>query len=428
MKNRKILLDVSRLIWRHWVGRLPTGIDRTCLAYAEHYQDRAQAVVQRGGFSFVLDEAQSRALFNLILNPGRQFRYNVARLIAKAALSAQREADTRDAIYLNVGHTGLNMPGHPRWVCRSGVKPVYFVFDLIPLSHPEHCRIGEPEKHMQRLHVLLTHGAGVIGCSTDALQELSRHAFARHLPMPPSLVAPLGVEKILADGNGALGKAPLARPYFLMLGTIEGRKNHLMILNIWKHLVESHGTAAPQLVIIGQRGWESEQAVDMLERCEVLRGHVIELPRCSDARLAEYMRHARALLFPSFVEGYGLPLVEALATGTPVIASDLAVFSELAGDIPDYVSPIDGFGWRDAILDYAAPDSQSRAGQIARMAGYRTVDWRDHFRQVDGWLETLFTPEHADRDSAKRGPQAKVDTPAAPRYEPEHIAAQTPHG
>jgi len=95
------------------------------------------------------------------------------------------------------------------------------------------------------------------------------------------------------------------------------------------------------------------------------------------------------LLFPSFVEGYGLPLVEALACGTPVIASNLEVFRELAGEIPDYLSPIDGLGWARAIEDYAREDSAARAAQIDRLQGWTAPTWEGHFAKVDRWLESL---------------------------------------
>jgi glycosyltransferase involved in cell wall biosynthesis len=123
---------------------------------------------------------------------------------------------------------------------------------------------------------------------------------------------------------------------------------------------------------------------------------VIELSRCDDATLGAYMRGARALLFPSFVEGYGLPLVEALAVGTPVIASDLGVFRELAGNIPDYFSPIDGLGWSRAIEAYAQPDSALREAQLARLAGWSPPTWEGHFAKVDAWLAKLSeTPRSA---------------------------------
>ncbi|MBB6123824.1 glycosyltransferase family 4 protein [Sphingobium subterraneum] len=388
-----LLLDVSRLIWRGWSGRLPTGIDRTCLAYAAHYRDRALAVVQRGGATVVLDRAASSALFYILLTDGPLQRARLLRLLPRALLSRVPARRLHGALYLNVGHTGLNTAGHTRWIGTTGVKPVYFVHDLIPLSHPEYCRPGEPEKHNQRMRTLLSLGTGVIGNSAETISVLTGHAQSQRLPIPATVVAPLGVPPVVPGAFASLpesiGTPPLSRPYFVMLGTIEGRKNHVLILNIWRELAERHGMAAPQLVIIGQRGWESEQAVDMLDRCEPLRHHVIELGRCNDALLARYMRHARALLFPSFVEGYGLPLVEALALGTPVIASRLSVFQELVKDIPDYLSPIDGLGWMERIKAYAEPGSSARAGQIARMEGYAAPGWNQHFVNVDGWLETL---------------------------------------
>ncbi|MCW2387646.1 glycosyltransferase involved in cell wall biosynthesis [Sphingobium sp. B11D3B] len=237
---------------------------------------------------------------------------------------------------------------------------------------------------------LIRNGAGIIVNSHDTLSEVA--AFARpqeRFQMPPTLVAPLGADVSSRASSAEVPYFLPSKPYFVMLGTIEGRKNHLFILTIWAEMARRLGVACPQLVIIGQRGWESEQAVDMLERSAALRGHVIELSRCDDAELQAYMCGARALLFPSFVEGYGLPLVEALASGTPVIASNLGVFRELAGDIPDYLSPIDGLGWSQLIEDFAQPDSIRRAEQLKRLAGWQPPTWADHFAKLDPWLEDL---------------------------------------
>jgi glycosyltransferase involved in cell wall biosynthesis len=98
----------------------------------------------------------------------------------------------------------------------------------------------------------------------------------------------------------------------------------------------------------------------MLERCEALKGVVIEEASCSDERLRNYLQHAQALLFPSFVEGYGMPLAEALALQVPVLASDIDVFHEIADDIPEYIDPLDGWEWLAHIKEYAQPESPAR--------------------------------------------------------------------
>ncbi|WP_366920135.1 glycosyltransferase [Burkholderia orbicola] len=184
-------------------------------------------------------------------------------------------------------------------------------------------------------------------------------------------------------------RPPLDVPYFVMLGTIEPRKNHWFVLHLWRRLAEQLGAAAPRLVIVGRRGWECENVVDMLERCAELRGLVFEESNCSDERLHALLQHARALLFPSFVEGYGLPLVEALMLRVPVIASDLAIFQEIADDIPDYLDPLDGSSWISRILAYVPANSPERSAQIARIARFREPTWSDHFDRVDAFLESL---------------------------------------
>jgi glycosyltransferase involved in cell wall biosynthesis len=175
-------------------------------------------------------------------------------------------------------------------------------------------------------------------------------------------------------------------PYFLVLGTIEGRKNHGLLLGVWRRLVERLGEAAPKLVIVGTRGWEAEEVTRQLDALGPLQAHVEELSRCSDEQLSGLMAGARALLMPSFTEGYGLPVFEALELGCPVIAADLPVYHEVAGSIPDYLSPENEDAWVAVIIDYLR-DEPRRAAQLTRMSGFKVPDWSAHFAAVEQWLE-----------------------------------------
>tara|TARA_R110000782_G_scaffold78276_3_gene155045 strand:+ start:88472 stop:89647 length:1176 start_codon:yes stop_codon:yes gene_type:complete len=386
-RDSPLLLDVSRLIWRAWRQQLPTGIDRACLAYVRHYRNRARAVVQRGGFTRVLNERDSQQLFALLLDAPSDFRWRLIGLMIRSLLSRSTPRSTlRGALYLNIGHTGLDRPGHGRWVKRCGVRAIYYVHDLIPITHPQFSRTVEPQRHAARMAMVLRHAEAVIANSRDSIVSLTAFATEQGLSMRPFLCAPLGIEPPLAVAHS---RCPLAAPYFVILGTIEGRKNHRLLLAVWRRLIERCGEHAPKLVIIGQRGWSAEDVTHLLDSDAVLRPHVDELGRCADEELHRYLVHARALLFPSFAEGQGLPLIEALALGTPVVASDLAVFRETAGDIPDYLDPRDEKAWLDAVLDYGAPDSARRAAQIARMKGFAAPTWQDHFEKVENWLDRL---------------------------------------
>jgi glycosyltransferase involved in cell wall biosynthesis len=381
-----LLIDISRLMGRTGGGRLPTGVDRVCLAYLSHFGPRAQAILQSHGWRRIMPYRESQELFRLLLERGPHFLRDARLTLTRAYLPPWPSQDGAGRISINPGHSGLDDLGMPPWMQRTRQRPVFVVHDLIPLTHPEYCRAGEQERHIARLDALLKTGAGLVTNSQSTLDELEAFARRRGLPMPPAVAAPLAPAEL---PRTAASTPPLAQPYFVVLGTIEPRKNHLLLLHLWRDLALRLGPQAPRLVVIGQRGWECENVVDMLERCESLRGLVHELPACTDLQLGRYLRHAQALLFPSFVEGYGMPLVEALAVGTPVIASALPVFREVAGDVPDYLDPLDGAGWTRAVLDYAETGHARRTAQLQRMAGFEAPTWQRHFETVEGLLERL---------------------------------------
>ena len=382
--RREYLLDVSRLIWRVWDGRLPTGIDRVCLEYVKHFGPRSRAVVQFRGRIFVLSPGDSDRLVALLAGRSAGVRRRLLTFAPMAWARAGRSPPERGMIYLNVGHTGLHDPALPRWIERHGIKAVYLVHDLIPITHPQFCRDGEAAKHVKRIEHALASGAGILANSNTTLDELAAFAADRRLDMPSGLGAWIAPRQPCR----ALPAARPERPYFLAVGTIEGRKNHLLLLTAWKELVREMGVDAPILVIIGQRGWQARPVEAILDDLGDLTGHVREFGRCTDAELAAWMKGARALLMPSFAEGFGLPVVEALACGTPVIASDLPVYREIANDIPTYLLPEDRRGWNEAIRAFIG-DGAERERQKLALKHYRSPDWPDHFARVERWLETL---------------------------------------
>jgi glycosyltransferase involved in cell wall biosynthesis len=382
--HRDILMDVSRLIWRTWRGGLPTGIDRVCLAYLKHYRARSLAVIQRRGIQLVLSPAQSDRLFEILLSGQSKRRGALLRSMITAVAGLRRSPPRRGMIYLNVGHTGLNELSLPGWVAAQGVRAVYMIHDLIPVIHPHYCRPAEEAKHRERLNNMLASATGIIGNSKTSLAELADYASANGLQTPPTVAAWISGPEL--PDEVALSSSE--RPYFVTVGTIEGRKNHQLLLEIWRSLVAKMGGEAPLLVIIGQRGWQADEVFRTLDRPGELGAHILELGECGDDQLAGWIAGARALLMPSFAEGFGLPVVEALQLGTPVIASDLPVFKEIAGTIPAFQDPSDHEGWYGIIRHYLS-DGLDRRRQLEQIRRYRPPTWADHFAVVDGWLTSL---------------------------------------
>ena len=172
-------------------------------------------------------------------------------------------------------------------------------------------------------------------------------------------------------------RAPSGPPAFVVLGTIEPRKNHLLLLNIWRQFAEELPPGnIPQLHIVGRRGWENENIVDILDRAPFMGRHVFERGFLPDGDLRDLLTGARALLFPSFAEGFGFPLAEACQLGVPAICSDLPVYREFIDTGPIYLDPLDGPGWKNAIITLSKRAKHDKTTQRQLPA------WRDHFEAV----------------------------------------------
>ena len=433
MPARPVAVDLTRLITRLRHAS-PTGIDRVDLAYARQVlggagrgaewfglvsteigprvleRDAALDIVEAVASGWVEDVTAEddpvyRALSDTLESgdalrrgresgpkAGRASAWSRRRLQAETTLRAWRAAGPgrlpEGTVYLHTSHLRLDRPGRFDWLYgRRDVRPVFFVHDLIPISHPEYGRPGEAARHAARMETVARHAAHVLVNSADVGERFTQHTLARGLGRKPLTVAPLGVEPVFAAEAETPGEA--RRPTFLVCGTIEPRKNHLLLLNLWRDLAERLGEGTPRLVLVGRRGWEIENVADMLDRCPAIRAHVSEVVGLTTHGLARLMRDATALLMPSFIEGYGLPVVEAAASGLPVVASDIPVHREIAGGFAHFLDPLDGPGWTRAVLALSEPGSRLRAELAGRLTGYAAPTWDAHFERVEAALAAL---------------------------------------
>jgi glycosyltransferase involved in cell wall biosynthesis len=387
-----IVFDLSRLLSRAYFTT-PTGIDRVEFAYAiellKRVPDRLRfaAVHPAGGYYGRLEIGAVRQFLAFTQARWQNPTQDEADVRAQAIrhLFALRPRAVPVAlgqrIYIQASPHHLEDGKLVRSILMTErARFINLVHDVIPLTHPEFARLGGAAEHARRIRTIDAFADGIIGNSQSTLDALAEHLTPRANRI--LRVAHLGCEWS-DEPPIAPASAPVAdRPYFICIATIEPRKNHLLLLNVWRRMVEQLGDAAPRLILIGRRGWENENVIDILERSTVLQGHVIEEAEVDDRRLTQLLAGARAVLLPSFAEGYGMPVAEALAAGVPVIASNIQALREVGKDVPEYLDPIDGLGWLAMILDYATPDSGRRAAQFDRMLAWSPVGWDRHITTV----------------------------------------------
>lgn len=387
----RVAIDATRQYRRVFNQKMATGIDKVDLAYIRQYQTSANAVLRLKKRWFVLNANDSAILFGKILQNRSLSRLELLRFCANARLTSKRRYPT---VLINTSHSGLEQAGYSSQAKRLFKRVAYFLHDIIPLEYPEYCKAGETLKHEARVKTIVQSGHLVITNSQDTLDKFkyfSQQQF-KTASLPTGTVALLGTDSHLPvpqrNKSGTL-IVPGNFPYFVILGTIEPRKNHLLLLQVWRRLAEQLKENCPKLYIIGKRGWDIEQVIDIIERAPYARQHIVEISDACDEQVVSLLKNARALLFPSFAEGFGLPLIQALQVFTPVIASNLAVFKELAGDIPDYADPIDVMQWLEIIINYSNIDSTMRAAQLQRLAEFQAFSWEEHFNIVTTQLNHL---------------------------------------
>ena len=251
------------------------------------------------------------------------------------------------------------------------------VHDLIPIEWPEYNRPGQDARHAVRMTTAAEQSDAVI-VNSDGTAAALAPFLQRAGRAPPVVVAHLGVHGLARRAP----RAAAASTGFVCVSTLEPRKNHLLLFNVWRRLAAELGPDTPPLHVVGHRGWHTEAVVDVVTRAASLRPHVIEHGALSDEEVGRLVAGARAVLMPSFAEGYGLPVAEALAAGAPVICSDLPTLRDVGGAAPEYLDPIDGPAWLAAVRDYADPVSARRRAQLERIAAWSPPTWDRHFAQA----------------------------------------------
>jgi glycosyltransferase involved in cell wall biosynthesis len=231
---------------------------------------------------------------------------------------------------------------------------------------------------------VLRNAAGLITTTSCASETVMLRLRQQGLPAIPLRSIPLPVADVFLrcdppeDDRGA-------HPYFVTCGAIEPRKNHLLLLKVWHRLIRRIGASAPRLVVVGSPAYQGDRIVRQFQEAAELQNHLTVVSGLASPSLRQLMANARAVLMPSLAEGFGLPVIESLAVGTPVLASDLPVHREVGQDFVRYLDPADDVAWFDAILKIVE-DSPDTASLRQRVAQYRPLTPGAYFRSVTEFL------------------------------------------
>jgi glycosyltransferase involved in cell wall biosynthesis len=270
----------------------------------------------------------------------------------------------------------------------QGVHVAAVVYDLLPQQHPEWFEPSLVRVSDRTIAAQATYAELVLAISEHTATSFTRWATARGVrAMTPQVIA-LGADAAAASGTPAPLPAELeGARYVLTVGTVEPRKNHATLLDAVDRLLADDPDV--HLVVVGRPGWHNEAVLERLEAHPSLGRHLHWYRAAGDDLLATLYAHARVVAVASITEGYGLPVIEAMAHGVPVVASDGGALVEAGGDLVDHVGALDVDAWVATLGRYLRDDDLV-AERRASLRSYRPPTWSDTGRQVADALVARF--------------------------------------
>ncbi|MGB9366394.1 MAG: glycosyltransferase family 1 protein [Xanthobacteraceae bacterium] len=236
-----------------------------------------------------------------------------------------------------------------------GFRYCPMIHDLIPLSFP-HFVSPDYDTFIADYLGELIWVADLAMCNSQSTrQDWMRFSSENGVDIP-SHVFPLGCDLPAAPAQTALPPSLKEKRFALFVSTIEPRKNHRVLYDAWDRCIRSKTVDAERdrLVFVGRVGWAVNDLMHELSANPATRDSIIVLNDVSDDLLATLYRDCAFVVFPSFSEGYGIPVAEALAYGKPCISSDAGALREIGSEFVLRIDPKDTLRWAETIARYLA--------------------------------------------------------------------------
>jgi len=224
---------------------------------------------------------------------------------------------------------------------RHGLRFALLVYDIIPLRRPEWCNKDVVKAFSACFHNVVPLTDQLLAISRTTAEDTERYAAETGLALK-SRIQPIPLGTGFGQPPAPLRSPRLPPPgsFALIVSTIEARKNHALLLRIWRELLATMPREqVPTLVFAGRVGWLVADLMQQLENANWLDGKVRLIEAPSDGELAALYEDCLFTLYPSLYEGWGLPVTESLAHGTPCLAANATSLPEAGGTLARYFDP-----------------------------------------------------------------------------------------
>jgi len=267
---------------------------------------------------------------------------------------------------------------------RHHLKFIHFAFDMIPTLFPGYVVDWLPEAFTNYQKIVFTHADGIVAISKSTAEDVRIFMKQHQISNTPRITVLRGSLEFGAAWMEVAMPNLDREEFILSVSTIEGRKNHTALFYVLKEAKRRQITL-PKIVIVGRNGWLTDDIRYIMEHDSDAAQGIMILNGVSDAQLAWLYQNCRFTIFPSFYEGWGMPIAESLAKGKLCVASNTSSMTEIAGPLVDYFSPYDTGDILRCVEKYL--DNETLAKKESDIAtNYRPTSWDDMFIAVSDFV------------------------------------------
>jgi glycosyltransferase involved in cell wall biosynthesis len=262
-----------------------------------------------------------------------------------------------------------------------GIRFALLVYDIIPLRRPEWCEPGLIRIFTLFMNAVLPLADSLFTISRFSAADILRHAAENRIALrsdPVALPIGTGFREAANAANALVAELDVPKgPYILVVATIEARKNHLLLFHVWRRLLdEMPRESVPTLVMAGRLGWLVEDLFTQLRNCDFLGGKIVQIESASDGDLEALYAGCLFSVFPSFYEGWGLPVTESFSFGRPCVISNATSLPEAGGDLARYFDPANTAEAYAVIRELIEQPETLRALRERTEREFQPVPWR----------------------------------------------------
>jgi len=261
----------------------------------------------------------------------------------------------------------------------AGVIIGVYIHDIISVTDPEYFNIRDTRIFVKGLVEALTFADFILTTSEYTKVSLITHMARRNLQPMPVHVVPLAHELPISVTDGEIStvvRNVSDSEYVLCVGTIEVRKNPVYLFNVWKLMVRAGRANIPTLVLVGRKGWLVDDFMEQLKASNYLDGKVVLLHDVTDVELGLLYRKCLLTIYPSWAEGWGLPVGESLAHGKVSLASRAGAIPEVGGGLVDYIDPYNACDGLEVLSQYLDDPERRRSRERELARHFEPRPWR----------------------------------------------------